>query len=281
MRYWIVKGRPSENDFAKWLKPGREDRWQTGRPPIDWAYGDRLFFWKTAPDLAIVGVGEFVKADRRQPIGEPTRFWVRYRSPMFTAASAVHIYQLRRDRLLKSASFLKPGPSSTLYPLSEAQGQRLFALVVARNASVVDVWPDLRSDAVSLIDVDLPPVVAHEGARRLVQHLRVERDRRLVEAKKREVLANGPLACEVCGFDFAQRYGSVGEHFCEVHHRRSLALRGTGRTTLRDLAVVCSNCHRMLHRTDNGLSIAALRRRLQTTPSIETNRRGVLRRPRS
>jgi hypothetical protein len=44
MNYWLVKGRPQENDFASFMKLGKIDHWYTGRPPKRWSEGDRLFF---------------------------------------------------------------------------------------------------------------------------------------------------------------------------------------------------------------------------------------------
>ncbi|WP_394342507.1 HNH endonuclease [Taibaiella helva] len=58
--------------------------------------------------------------------------------------------------------------------------------------------------------------------------------------------ATGRLACEVCGFDFFQTYGPLGADFIECHHTKPLATYKAGeKTKLADLAVVCSNCHRM------------------------------------
>jgi hypothetical protein len=50
-----------------------------------------------------------------------------------------------------------------------------------------------------------------------------------------------------CGFDFAEFYGAIGERFAECHHVRPLH-EGQRRTYLRDLAILCANCHRMPHR---------------------------------
>ena len=62
----------------------------------------------------------------------------------------------------------------------------------------------------------------------------------------------GRLICEVpgCGFDFFERYGQLGHGYAEVHHIRALsALSETGQVTaLSDLAIVCANCHAMIHR---------------------------------
>lgn len=91
---------------------------------------------------------------------------------------------------------------------------------------------------------------ANEGRVLLRLHRSRERSRRLVSRKKRIVLAqDGRLACEVCEFDFAEVYGPLGEGFAECHHTLPLSHpTGARRTQLDDLAVVCANCHRMLHR---------------------------------
>ena len=61
----------------------------------------------------------------------------------------------------------------------------------------------------------------------------------------------GRLRCEVpgCGFDFHEVYGDRGRGFIEVHHKAPLADRvEPSLTRLEDLAVVCANCHAMIHR---------------------------------
>ena len=100
----------------------------------------------------------------------------------------------------------------------------------------------------ALPDVDMVEVV--EGRRRLHQHLAIERNQAIVTRLKRSVMGRtGKLACQVCAFDFAATYGDVGLGFCEAHHLRPIGQRKrAGTTKLGDLAVVCSNCHRMLHR---------------------------------
>jgi 5-methylcytosine-specific restriction endonuclease McrA len=256
MNYWVVKGRPSENDFDRWLRPERRDRWHTATPPRGWHVGDRLFFWKAAPSLEVVGLGELVGIGRRQPRGTDTWFSVKYLGPILR--HPVGIRSLRIDTVLRGASFLKAGPSGTLFALTPKQGHRLYNLMCRNNSFVRDVWNELGEPVPQLTDVDL--IEATEGTPRLTEHLRRERDRRLVEAKKRQARSAGSLQCEACGFDFERKYGVLGRDYCEVHHRRFLARTGPVRTTLDDLAVLCSNCHRMLHRAGRELTIAKLRR---------------------
>src|SRR5258708_16742575 len=88
-----------------------------------------------------------------------------------------------------------------------------------------------------------------------------ERKPQLVSRKKKSVLAEtGRLLCEACDFDFAETYGNLGEGFAECHHRLPLAdYDEEAPTLLGDLAIVCSNCHRMLHRSRPMTTVENLR----------------------
>lgn len=264
-QYWLIKGRPERNDFEVWLEPMRADTWVTARPPRSWAKDDRLFFWKAAPDLAVVGLGVLRSAPASRGRGEQVRFGVTYLTGYLP--HAVHISEARERKALKDASFLKSGPSGTVFPLSLEQARVLYGLTTRRNPEYSGVWPEFAASAPDQVatDIDDLPVGGTEGRRRLVSHLTRERDRGLVRAKKAAVLRErGHLACEVCGFDFAARYGELGQNFCEVHHLLPLAaLSAERRTKLADLAVICSNCHRMAHRHGKVRGLDELRERVR------------------
>ena len=100
-----------------------------------------------------------------------------------------------------------------------------------------------------------------EGAVIYKLHKYRERDLRIVIKKKDNVFAkDGKLLCEACEFDFNAKYGELGYKYIECHHRTPLAMfTSTSKTTLTDLALVCSNCHRMLHRRMDSLSVEGLR----------------------
>jgi 5-methylcytosine-specific restriction protein A len=105
------------------------------------------------------------------------------------------------------------------------------------------------------------PEAGEEGSAegRVLYRVHRVRERKKGEEKKQAVLkATGRLECEACGFDFLATYGERGRGFAECHHRLPLA-DGTRTTYLRDLAIVCSNCHRMLHRGDL-IDVEGLRR---------------------
>jgi len=104
-------------------------------------------------------------------------------------------------------------------------------------------------------------VDAAEGRLLSRMHVARERSHELVVRKKAAVLkSSGKLVCEACDFDFATTYGPRGSGFIECHHVQPLhTLRPGVRTRLSDLALICSNCHRMIHARSPWLSMDELR----------------------
>lgn len=116
-----------------------------------------------------------------------------------------------------------------------------------------------QASPVNLEDLDLT-MSAFEGAALERAHLARDRSQKLRDQKIRAVVAaDEPVACEVCQFDFGRFYGQRGESFIEVHHRLPLHKSGPIRTRLADLALLCSNCHRMIHRHQPWLTIEQLK----------------------
>ena len=104
-------------------------------------------------------------------------------------------------------------------------------------------------------------IEVNEGAVIYKLHKYRERDTKIIKKKKeREFKRLGRLPCEACTFDFHQKYGDLGYKYIECHHRTPLSeISTTTKTTLNDLALVCSNCHRMLHRRVDELSVQGLK----------------------
>jgi 5-methylcytosine-specific restriction protein A len=72
------------------------------------------------------------------------------------------------------------------------------------------------------------------------------RDRKIAEFKRAN---GGRLPCQVCGLDSFDVYGEIGRDYAQVHHLKPLGDRTKpSLTKLSDLAVLCANCHVMVHR---------------------------------
>ena len=89
-----------------------------------------------------------------------------------------------------------------------------------------------------------------EGKEKYSVHKSKERNQKLVAIKKQKALLVNPnLPCEICKFSFKEQYGELGDKFIEAHHIFPISeLTEATETKLEDLILVCSNCHKMMHR---------------------------------
>ncbi len=123
--------------------------------------------------------------------------------------------------------------------------------------------PFFREAILDNIWVEEEDLAVLEGAEHelMRNHKIRERSSALVAQKKREAIQKCTFFCECCGFDFSKAYPNIGFDFVECHHRVAIH-KGERISRLEDLALVCSNCHRMLHRKNKDgqyFSIEALR----------------------
>jgi hypothetical protein len=121
-------------------------------------------------------------------------------------------------------------------------------------------------------------VAAVEGVTREVRILSRGRN----SALRNEAVARANGMCSACGIDFRLILGGRGVCVLQVHHRLQLALSDLPRVTrLEDLAVLCANCHALIH-SDRGqaITVEALRALLITRaakPNPRLNRTRGLR----
>ena len=80
------------------------------------------------------------------------------------------------------------------------------------------------------------------------------RNRKLIKEKKE----TSDYKCEVCNFSFKEKYGDIGLKFIEAHHKNMLSF-GERITKLADIALLCSNCHSMIHKKNPPYKINELK----------------------
>jgi hypothetical protein len=178
-----------------------------------------------------------------------------------SAAEAARLVPLGRNAWqLTFISDTSPQLTPRAGKIDAQQVRRVRRLTPAAAAILNHIWEsqtELHTEAMpaserrSFPDVDDGLLaVGREGKQQWYKHLRRERDSALVKLKKRHAKAKtGRLRCEACKFDFEAVFGAALADFCEVHHRVPLSHDvGERETHLDDLAVLCANCHRAIHR---------------------------------
>lgn len=162
-----------------------------------------------------------------------------------------------------------------------SDGQKRGAELSNRDSAVHEFWSsktdnELANSVLSMITLgaaefdEVDEIDAPEGRLVVRLHQLRERNRGLVDRRKQMALReHGHLACEICGFDFFEAFGERGRGFIECHHTVPVSSLGNdARTRVADLALVCANCHRMIHAKAPWWTIEEARQKLLSAPSL-------------
>lgn len=111
-------------------------------------------------------------------------------------------------------------------------------------------------------ETDLEEPAGREGKLLTRIHAYKERDRAFAK-RVREYYRQknkGYLSCEACGMMPNQVYGAQGESCMEAHHKVPIEqLQPDSVTLVNEMAVVCANCHRIIHSNKPCLTIQEVR----------------------
>lgn len=132
--------------------------------------------------------------------------------------------------------------------------------ILRREAALLTKHLKADTSSVSfarLPDLESDDELESEGDPRTYVHRSYERKKsnrkKKIKSLKDRCL---PIVCEGCGFDFEKTYGERGRDFIEVHHVVPVSELEVGQTLrLGDLSLLCSNCHRMVHRRQPWLTV--------------------------
>jgi len=184
-----------------------------------------------------------------------------------------YCYQFTED-----VQFDDVSPAASIIWGSNRNGKRDFTpngkkVRIGQNITSINKPTVLKPDIIKTVET---PVLAEqpvfkeeddelvfpEGKEIYELHRAKERSKAVVNLAKKKAKERDPfLCCSVCNFSFLKEYGvELGENFIEAHHTKPLSeITGEVETKVEDLALVCSNCHRMLHRRRPWLLISDLK----------------------
>lgn len=125
----------------------------------------------------------------------------------------------------------------------------------------------------AMSEVDDPGLTEAEEGKILTRLHRVrERSRKLADQCKATALkTHGHLACEACEFIFTDKYGQAGAGMIEVHHSKPVHTLSAGaKTNIKDLVLLCANCHRVVHGSRKWLTLNELRATLNSVTRLDS-----------
>lgn len=101
-----------------------------------------------------------------------------------------------------------------------------------------------------------------EETKKYRTHKRIERNPQASRLAKK----GRPAICEICDFSFSKVYGELGSGYIEAHHLIPLDHLEEGQSVkyqAEDFALLCANCHRMVHRLDDPSDLNSLKQTLK------------------
>lgn len=189
-----------------------------------------------------------------------------YEADYYAIANRYHVEAMREvDITPFVAEFRFYGASDRLQGV-DAQPLRSLRELVPQSAKLIEqFWYDAKLEdeptVQDIIEIREDEQAYAEG--RLVTRTvkQRQRSRTLVKDAKQHFLdEHGRLFCEACGFDFGEFYNI---DYIEAHHIRAIAdYDEDDETVIEDLAMLCANCHRIIHSQTPPLSIEELKQRI-------------------
>jgi hypothetical protein len=251
---WILQGNPTRFDMDDYLARYSFVYWSAPQLTSKMRIGDPVFFWRAGKMAGVVADGiiaelpcERSRVIQTEALGED--LWTNKSDEPTTIKVGVQLGEVRLslEEGMVSRQLLMKDPIFSLSKIIKSPQGTVFHTTKEQHEILDGYWN--KPESFFLVENDDG---ASEGALRLRKHKRRERSRYLVELKKAEVFKEkGRLVCQGCNRGAEELYPpGIGDDFFEVHHLIPLSkLNGVVRTTTKDLALVCANCHRIIHRS--------------------------------
>lgn len=262
MNSWILQGNPDQFDIDKYMSTADVIYWSIKYPKHEQLMkkGDQVFFWRSKGKsnnlYGIVAYGIIITEpiDRNlisEEIQKYDNLWKGSHQEKSKIKVGVKIIDFRltedagmitsddfsKDEILRNSAIIK-SRIGTVFHLSNNEFKRIS-----------EYWNEVSPS--NQIHESYEYSV-YEGNPKLRKHIIRERNKTLRNIAISNFLKkNGSIFCEICGFNFEKTYGELGKDYIEVHHFEPLSKRKENKKSqVSDLKLLCSNCHRIVHRGD-------------------------------
>ena len=100
-------------------------------------------------------------------------------------------------------------------------------------------------------------IILKEGKRYSVTSTLIERN----SIARQKCIEHFGALCQVCGINFKDTYGKLGEGFIHIHHKVDISIQPEQYEVnpITDLIPLCPNCHAMVHKKKPAMSIEELK----------------------
>jgi hypothetical protein len=249
---WIFQGNPNRFDIDDYLSRYSFIYWSCPTNQKEIAIGEKAFIWRAGKQAGLIAIGTIKEnatprkdVKIQEALGDD--LWVSKKDEPSEIKVGIEIEEVKltKDEEFISRESIKAHPVLSKNRIITNPVGTAFRINEEEESALLNLWGS------QFTGYNIP-VAAVEGSKQLVSHYRRERSPKLVSSKKEQFQKqHGVLHCEICEFSFEKTYPKdLGVGYIEAHHKVPLSkIDSLIRTTLDDLMLVCSNCHRMIHRT--------------------------------
>ena len=139
------------------------------------------------------------------------------------------------------------------------ENQDILKYLLVNDFSYSDITENLKqvedNDNRRKIETFDENIVIQEGFKQVAEVAVYGRSKKLRDFAISQFTKDGKISCDCCTFNFEDFYGiQTGRGFIEIHHTKPIFkyededIENTLEKAIMNLAPVCSNCHRMIHR---------------------------------
>lgn len=251
MTYWLL---PSNNDMYRLDERLSEHNIISWRQRQNFEVGDVLLVYTAAPQSRITYQLNVIKANlSSSEYIDDEKYWNNRQDYLNKIANTkrIAIFELVRripsDERLTHDNLIKHG-LKTVQVTHRLKGELLDY--------ILSVLPDVYSYRIFPDEVDEKKVM-NEGALTRVYVNRYERN---PQARRKCIELKG-CKCAVCGFDFEEKYGDMGQGFIHIHHITPISSikKDYQIDYEHELVPLCPNCHAMIHRKDPPYTVDELK----------------------
>lgn len=223
-------------------------RWSCGRTRKI-KRGDRVFLIRLGKEpKGIFGSGIVTKEPYEAP------HWAEVgKNALFIKFNYLSLVNPEQGNVIAPRDFLKNDPRfSLMHWDSQMSGVQIPDDIADELGRV---WNEIIGDF--SFPEEVTEDVLYEGARRRISVNAYERN----PVARRKCIEHFGTRCIICGFDFEEVYGDIGQGFIHVHHLKSIADIGETYEVdpINDMRPVCPNCHAMIHRRSPAYSLEEVR----------------------
>ncbi|MEK4152407.1 HNH endonuclease [Carnobacterium sp. FSL E2-0243] len=246
MTNWLIPCNPLKYDVEGVFQEISEIDWKQSNPIKYAEIGDKVYIYISKPVQAVKYYCEVISVNKKESTIDDSSF-------VMEGSTYKNYGRYMTLRLIKKMNEPVRIDELSEIGIRPPQGpHRLKPEITSLFEEYINI-----DEVIESVGKDFQSIVYKEGKRIGLYTYCYERNQKL---RKKAIEIHG-TRCLGCRFSFLEMYGEYGEDYIEIHHTKPLSSikEEVIVNPDTDLVPLCSNCHRIVHRRKEILTINELK----------------------